>query len=60
LSIRLHREALAGIPGGELLTMQYADGGKTEVFSTPTRSVRLPAGAKPADVRAAFETNDHE
>jgi hypothetical protein len=35
--------------------MRYEDGGKIEVWSTSQKEVRVRGGAKPFEVRAAFE-----
>lgn len=37
------------------LKMSYEDGGKTEVWSTLTKTIRVRTGAKPHEIREAFE-----
>lgn len=37
------------------LKMTYEDGGKIEAWSTNTKTVRVKAGAKPDEIKAAFE-----
>lgn len=37
------------------LTMRYEDGGKIEVWSTATKTVRTRAGASASEVRTALQ-----
>lgn len=55
MSIIKTREELEGLPDLHTLCMRYEDGGKTEVWSTLNKTVRVRGGAKPAEIRAAFE-----
>lgn len=49
------REELKGLPDLHTLCMRYEDGGRTEVWSTLNKTVSVRGGAKPAEIRAAFE-----
>lgn len=49
------KEEMKGFPALHTLRMRYEDGGKTEVWSTASKEVRVHGGAKPHEVRAAFE-----
>lgn len=55
MSIIKTREELEGLPDLHTLSMRYEDGGKTEVWSTLNKTVRVRGGANPAEIRAAFE-----
>lgn len=49
------KEEMKGTPALHTLRMRYEDGGKTEVWSVASKEVRVNGGAKPHEVRAAFE-----
>jgi hypothetical protein len=49
------REEMQGLSDLHTLVMRYEDGGRTEVWSTVNKTVRVRGGAKPAEIRAAFE-----
>lgn len=49
------KEELKGFNALHTLRMTYEDGGKTEVWSTSEKTVRVHGGAKPVEIRAAFE-----
>jgi len=49
------REEMQGLSDLHTLVMRYEDGGKTEVWSTTNKTVRVRGGAKPAEIRTAFE-----
>ena len=51
------QQAMAGHPAFAPITMSYEDGGRTEVYRMGTLSVRVKAGATPAEVREAFSSN---
>jgi hypothetical protein len=55
VSIFKTREELEGLPDIHTLCMRYEDGGKTEVWSTLNKTIRVRGGAKSAEIRAAFE-----
>jgi hypothetical protein len=55
MSIFKTREELEGLPDLHTLCMRYEDGGKTEVWSTLSKTIRVRGGAKSAEIRAAFE-----
>lgn len=46
---------MQSLPDLHTLVMRYEDGGRTEVWSTLSKTVRVRGGAKPAEIRAAFE-----
>jgi len=50
-------ELLKGYQALHTLRMQYADGGRTEVWSIGEKVVRVNGGAKPLEIHAAFEAN---
>lgn len=49
------RQQLKADPDLHLLQMQYAEGGRIEVWSMGSRAVRVRAGATPDEVHTAFE-----
>lgn len=51
------REEMQGLPDLHTLCMRYDDGGRTEVWSTLTKTVRVRGGAKPAEILAAFKAD---
>ena len=52
--VRVSREML-GHPNYTEVTMRYEDGGRVEVYQMGKLSVRVPSGASPAEIRAAFD-----
>lgn len=52
--VRLRQE-LKSVPDLHSLRMTYEDGGKTEVWSTCNKTVRVRSGARTDEIRAAFE-----
>lgn len=52
--VRLRQE-LKSVPDLHSLRMTYEDGGRIEVWSTVNKTVRVRAGAKPDEIREAFE-----
>jgi hypothetical protein len=49
------KEIMEGHPALHTLRMNYADGGRTEVWTLGDKVVRVRGGAKPFEVKAAFE-----
>lgn len=57
MSISAAREEFEaqGLPDAHTLVMRYENGGQTEVWSTINATVSVRGGAKPTEIRAAFE-----
>jgi len=49
------RESLKSFPGASSLTMNYKDGGRTEVYSAGETSIEFPAGTGEAEIAEAFK-----
>jgi len=49
------RESLKSFPGASSLTMNYKDGGRTEVYAMGETSIEVPAGASDTEVADAFK-----
>ena len=55
MSIESISQAMVGHPDFGPITMRYEDGGRVEVYRMGKLSVRVPSGASPAEIRAAFD-----
>lgn len=55
MSISSLRMSLKGIPDIGTLKMIHEEGGRIEVYSTASKTIRVKAGAKDEEIRAAFE-----